>query len=472
MRVEVIKIDQDSNQFVSPSAEALICVECEGTALGFKLNVSSSAPKDAAERILRRMMRDSPKGQTELATYVYATTIWIVASPDVTRALSAAFSVAGCMTIHARAIDLPSPFSWASRHATARPAVSCSNRRLRVLIVDDSASVRKLLESVLAQDPALEVVGSIEHPRLVEKAVQDLRPDVVTLDIHMPEMNGVELLKLLLSKRSLPVVMISSLSLTEGGLVLDALEAGAVDYVQKPSFAEIATLAPIICEKVRKAASARVHVALKKEPTKTSARVIRGYAPGALIAIGASTGGTEALKTVLTAMPFNIPPILIVQHIPAIFSRAFADRMNDLSEIEVREAKDGDEVLPSLALVAPGGTQMRVQSYGGKLRVVIDDSPPVNRHKPSVDALFDSIADLKLPNIAAAILTGMGADGAKGLLRLREGGAKTVAQDEATCVVYGMPRAAALIGAAEKVAPLDDIAALLLEYCVPKQSAA
>jgi two-component system, chemotaxis family, protein-glutamate methylesterase/glutaminase len=359
----------------------------------------------------------------------------------------------------------------ASALAPVRPeSKAAPAARKKVLVIDDSETIRKLLTNIFALDPQVECVGTIDRPSLAEEAIERLKPDVITLDIHMPEMSGVDLLKRILPKHRIPVVMISSLAKEEGTLVLEALEAGAVDYIQKPHLSEMAVVAPVICEKVRQAAQAQVRGA-RPAPRKTAVKI---PAPeevdtSYLIAIGSSTGGTEALKEVLTGLPAKIPPIVIVQHIPAVFSKAFADRMNGICPFEVKEAEEGDIVQPSRVLIAPGGRQMKLRSRSGSLRVHLTDDPPVNRHRPSVDYLFDSIAQLKLPKVTGAILTGMGADGAKGLLNLKNAGASTIAQDEATSVVFGMPREALQIGAAEKAVPLQEVAAELLVRCALKE---
>lgn len=337
-----------------------------------------------------------------------------------------------------------------------------ANKKTRVLVVDDSETIRKLLSQVFSSDPQIECVGTIDNPLNVLAAIDRLSPDVITLDIHMPQMDGVTLLKRILETRSLPAVMISALSREEGGAVLDALEAGAVDYIQKPSLSELPTLAPLICEKIKNARAARVH----RPRAHTGQALPFSSAPfdtNYLIAIGSSTGGTEALKHVLTGLPAEIPPIVIVQHIPPVFSKAFAERMNNLCPFEVKEAENGDLVVPGKVFIAPGGMQMRVKAVGADLKIVVEDTPPVNRHKPSVDVLFDSVEQLKRSKVVAGILTGMGGDGARGLLALRKQGAATFAQDEATSVVYGMPREAARLGAAQKILPLDQVAGFLAQ---------
>lgn len=350
-----------------------------------------------------------------------------------------------------------------------------ADSKTKVLIVDDSKTIRNLLEKILGAEPTIEIVGSVERPSLVEAAIQKNRPDVITLDIHMPEMDGVALLKKLLPKHPIPTVMISSISMEEGPMVLSALEAGAVDYIQKPTFDQIATVAPLIVEKVKSAASAKVHVPtprvsgpLAPKRAKSSVKTQFDLREESLVAIGSSTGGTEALRQVLTQLPSEIPPIVIVQHIPPVFSKAFANRMNELCPFEVKEAEDGDAVVPNRVLIAPGGTQMSlVRSGQGFIAKVDPSAGPVNRHKPSVDVLFDSVAQLVGARAIGVILTGMGADGAQGLLRMREKGARTVGQDEASCVVYGMPQAAFKIGAVEEQLSLGRIADGIMKHVKP-----
>ncbi len=356
---------------------------------------------------------------------------------------------------------------------TAAPARAPG--KTRVLVIDDSDTICKLLSRIVAEDPELECVGTVSRPSQAQAAVAQLKPDVITMDIHMPEMDGVALLKQLLPLHQIPVVMISSLNREEGGAVLDALDAGAVDYIQKPTLDRLAETAPMIREKIKMARGARVnHGSARRRPNATVLSQFRSQIDQSqLILIGSSTGGTEALRQVLTALPDGVPPILIVQHIPPVFSAAFAERMNQLCKFKVREAQDGDRVTPDLCLIAPGGKQMKVKRHAdGDLRVVIEDSPPVNRHKPSVDYLFSSVAELKPRKMIGAILTGMGADGAKGLLELKKLGAHTIAQDEATSVVFGMPREAIKLGAADEVLPLDKIAERILVAAKKKSAAA
>lgn len=354
-------------------------------------------------------------------------------------------------------------------------------RKIRVLIVDDSRTIRQILRRIVELSPNLEVAGEVDRPSAVEKAIEELKPDVMTLDIKMPEMTGVELLRKMLPKRFVPTIMISSLSIDEGDEVLNALELGAVDYIQKPSASEIATLTPVIHECLIGAAQVKKRprsarsgntksgsgLAAKSmtssSPARsTSAPIRRGATGPRLLAIGASTGGTEAIKSIFTCLPADIPPIAVVQHIPPHFSAAFAKRLNELCPFEVREAKDGDEFLPGLALIAPGGLHLEVVKEGSRLLARVFDGEPVNRFKPSVDVLFNSVAKVIGGQATGVLLTGMGSDGAKGLLQLKKQGAFTIAQDEESCVVYGMPRAAIEMGAATLVKSLEEMAGTIL----------
>jgi two-component system chemotaxis response regulator CheB len=333
------------------------------------------------------------------------------------------------------------------------------SRKRKILIVDDSVTIRKLLRQIFSRDPELEVVAEAGLPSQVEGLIKTHRPDVITLDIGLPEMNGVELLQKYLPAYSIPTVMISALSQSESPLVLKSLESGAVDYIQKPVHEQLSELAPLIIEKVKTASHARV----RRYRGRVANTALGNLRTDVLVAIGSSTGGTEAVCDVLSCLPKNIPPIVITQHIPAVFSAAFAKRLNDFCPFEVREAKDGDHLVPGLALIAPGGLQMGVEKRGGNLRVYVRDDAPVNRHKPSVDYLFDSVVKAVGEKAIGVILTGMGADGAKGLARMRAAGAFTIGQDEATCVVYGMPRAAMKEDAVVEQLPLEQIGPRLIE---------
>lgn len=338
--------------------------------------------------------------------------------------------------------------------------------RKKVLIVDDSKTIRQLLSKILSADPELEVVGAADRPSVAEKMMQELKPDVITLDIHMPEMDGVTFLEKYLPIFRIPTIMITSISMEEGNYVLHALEAGAVDYIQKPSFEVLNKLAPLIQEKVKMAA----HISVKKigrDPVQHRRLIHRGKANLThLVAVGSSTGGTEALRNFLGKLPQEIPPIVIVQHIPPVFSKAFANRMASLCPFEVKEAEDGDEARPNRVLIAPGGLQMEVVRSKGDsgFKVRVYEAEPVNRHKPSVDVLFNSVAKEVGKSAIGIILTGMGKDGAAGMLKMKQAGARTIAQDEASCVVFGMPKEAIKLGAAETVQPLDKIPETLVSW--------
>jgi two-component system chemotaxis response regulator CheB len=341
---------------------------------------------------------------------------------------------------------------------------AAERRRLKVLVVDDSTSIRNLLKKMVEEESDLEVVATAERPSEVEALIQQYRPDVITLDIHMPEEDGVSLLKRLFPKYRVPTIMVTAISLQEGRKVFEALESGAVDYVQKPDFKEIRAMGSILREKIRMASQAKV---VNHQPTVAAAPRVSANArmdPNSIIVIGSSTGGTEALKVLLTGLPAAIPPILIVQHIPPVFSKAFADRMNQLCPFEVLEGNEaGMEIRPGRVIVAAGGTQMGVRKVGPGYRITVDPAAdPVNRHKPSVDYLFDSIKDQYSGKRVGVILTGMGADGAKGMKSLKERGWRTIAQDEASSVVFGMPKEAIRLGGVDDTLALPRIAARLV----------
>ncbi|MBI2516389.1 MAG: chemotaxis response regulator protein-glutamate methylesterase [Opitutae bacterium] len=347
-------------------------------------------------------------------------------------------------------------------------------RRIRVLIVDDSAVVRKLASEALASDPEIEVVGTAVDPYVARDRLRELNPDVLTLDLEMPRMDGLTFLRLLMERKPMPVVVMSSLTQRGSDYAFEALRLGAVDFLGKPSGSySFGDLGPQLIAKVKAAALARVRPAqvvppasATRPPPASSATRARGLHPRSVILLGASTGGTEALRDVLTHLPDDLPGIAIVQHIPATFSKAFADRLNTLCALEVREAVDGDRLLPGLALVAPGNFHLLLQWSGDGYHVRVTGGPPVWHQRPAVDLLFKSAADCGAgPHAIAGILTGMGKDGAEGLLRLREKGAVTFAQDEATSVVYGMPKAAWENGAAQAQFPLERIAPYLIGRC-------
>jgi two-component system chemotaxis response regulator CheB len=348
------------------------------------------------------------------------------------------------------------------------------NRPIGVLIVDDSASVRQAMAAVIGEAPDLEVIGAARDPVQAAEAIRRRVPDVITLDVEMPRMDGITFLRRLMAQRPVPVIVCSSLVGAGTRTLMDALEAGAVDVVQKPqlgtrAFFEESALR--IQDAVRAAARARLGPARQARPEPREPEPPRRAAPAAgalakttqcVIAVGASTGGTEALRRLVEAMPPYAPPILIVQHMPERFTRAFAERLDTLAPISVAEAEDGMSVLRGRALIAPGNRHMTLRRSGASYYVAVADGPLVNRHRPSADVLFDSVARVAGGNAIGAILTGMGADGARGLKAMREAGALTIGQDEASCVVYGMPREALKIGAVARELPLEEIAPFLL----------
>ena len=341
---------------------------------------------------------------------------------------------------------------------------------VKVLIVDDSALIRQLLTEILSQDRNIQVVGAAPDPFIARDKIKQLQPDVLTLDVEMPRMDGLQFLSNLMRLHPMPVVMISSLTQAGADVTLRALELGAIDFVAKPKIDVARGLeqyADEICQKVKDAAVANI-ITLPPRPINKTLRAPSGVGmtyrtTDRMIAIGASAGGTEALRVVLEQMPADSPAIVITQHIPAEFSGPFAERLNRHSAMVVMEAKDGDPILAGHAYVAPGGRHLEVRKDGARWRCKITDDPPVNRHRPAVDVMFQSVIKAVGKNSVAAILTGMGDDGARGLLALREIGVHTVVQDEATSVVWGMPGQAFKIGAACEVLPLDKIAPRLLE---------
>lgn len=344
-------------------------------------------------------------------------------------------------------------------------------KKIRVLVIDDSALMRKLLTDLLNADPGIEVVDAVPDPLVARDRIKQLNPDVLTLDVEMPRMDGLTFLRNLMRLRPMPVVMVSTLTEHGAGVTLEALEIGAVDFIGKPRVDIVDGMAACAAElvaKVKAAARARVgtlHHAVAapgapatKAPLPGPGRVI---GEERIIAIGASTGGTEAVKDVLLGLRPDCPGVVIAQHIPPVFSQSFAQRLDQVTPLRVCEARDGQRVLPGHAFVAPGDRHLVVVKDGAGYRCRLDDGPPVNRHKPSVDVLFDSVAACAGANAIGAILTGMGQDGARGLKRLQEAGAPTIAQDQETSVVWGMPGSAAELGAADAVLPLGRIAAEL-----------
>lgn len=369
-----------------------------------------------------------------------------------------------------RAVSIATPVKNATPARTELPKSipsADSSKVVTVLIVDDSKAMRMVLRKILETSPRLRVIGEAGLPSEALAFLEKQRPDVLTLDIQMPEMSGVELFKKISKLYKIPAVMVSALGMNEGHEVMDALEAGAFDYFQKPEGSEIQAQAPVLHEKVIQAALSSTRVRSGGGERRGSVSKSTGGAPLAkmdILAIGSSTGGTEAVRCIFEALPADIPPIVVVQHIPPFFSAAFAERLDKLCKFEVREAKEGDELRRGLALIAPGGLHLEVARSGRKFVAKITDAPPVNRFRPSVDVLYRSVVrefGKDMSRVTGIILTGMGNDGAQGLLELRKAGARTIGQDEDSSVVYGMPRAAAEIGAVEEVSPLDEIALLL-----------
>jgi two-component system chemotaxis response regulator CheB len=346
-----------------------------------------------------------------------------------------------------------------------------AKKRIKVLIVDDSALVRRMLTEMLSSDASITVLGAAHDAYDAREKIKALNPDVLTLDVEMPRMDGVTFLRNLMRLRPMPVIMVSSLTEKGAEVTLDALSIGAVDYLPKPKIDLAATLADYkeeLIAKVKAAASARLRattttsasadaVLAKRDPLRQLRTTER------IIAIGASTGGTEAIKEVLIRLPPDTPGIVITQHIPKLFSGAFARRMDACCQVSVCEAEDGQQILRGHAYVAPGDMHLLLVRDGARYVCRLDDGPPVNRHKPSVDVLFRSVAQQAGRNAIGVILTGMGKDGALGLKEMRDAGARTVAQDEATSIVWGMPGEAVAVGGAADVLPLGDIWSRVLQ---------
>ncbi|MBL8488245.1 MAG: chemotaxis response regulator protein-glutamate methylesterase [Rhodocyclaceae bacterium] len=343
---------------------------------------------------------------------------------------------------------------------------------IKVLVVDDSALMRALLTEIINGAPDLEVVGAAPDAMAAREMVKTLNPDVMTLDVEMPRMDGLEFLSRVMRLRPMPVVMISSFTDRGSEVTLQALELGAVDYIPKPRAESVAVFqnsAEEIREKIRAACGARVRAlpvraATPPQPPRVpaSSGLSTAGMAGRLIAIGASTGGTEAIREVLEALPPDIPGVVIVQHMPESFTPSFAKRLDSASRLTVVEARGGERVLPGHAYLAPGHSHLLVRREGTGYVTELSKAEPVNRHRPAVDVLFQAVAAHAGANAIGVILTGMGKDGAQGLLEMRQRGAWTIGQDESTCVVYGMPREAARVGALDDVAPLGDVAARIV----------
>lgn len=340
--------------------------------------------------------------------------------------------------------------------------------KTRVLIIDDSALVRSLLTEIINREPDMEAIGAAPDPLAAREMIRSLNPDVLTLDVEMPKMDGLDFLERLMRLRPMPVVMVSTLTERGAEVTLRALELGAVDFVAKPRIgiaSGMQELARDITDRIRAAAQAKLHrragapqAPAPEGQAKARPASYSRLSTEKLIAIGASTGGTEAIREVLTRLPADCPAVLITQHMPPGFTRSFAQRLDSLCRITVSEAEDGERVLPGHAYIAPGGRHMRLARSGSNYVAAIDDGEPVNRHRPSVDVLFRSVAANAGPNALGVMLTGMGKDGAVAMLEMKRAGSFTIAQDEASCIVFGMPKEAIALGAVDEVLPVTRIA--------------
>ncbi|WP_046060666.1 protein-glutamate methylesterase/protein-glutamine glutaminase [Paracidovorax citrulli] len=351
------------------------------------------------------------------------------------------------------------------------------SRKIRVIVVDDSALVRSLLSEIINRQHDMECIGTANDPLIAREMIREMNPDVITLDVEMPRMDGIDFLGRLMRLRPMPVVMISTLTERGAEVTMKALELGAVDFVAKPRVglsSGLNELATQIVDKIRVAAVAQVRRAPAPRPAENAAQpgAAAPIAPAAtllgrlstekLICIGASTGGTEAIREVLVQMPADSPAIVITQHMPPGFTTSFAARLNGLCQITVKEAVNGERILPGHAYIAPGGKQFHVARSGANYVAVVDDGPPVNRHKPSVEVLFKSAAAVVGKNAFGVMLTGMGNDGAAAMREMKDAGSYNYVQDEASCIVFGMPREAIAHGAADEVLPLTQIAPALI----------
>jgi two-component system chemotaxis response regulator CheB len=348
-----------------------------------------------------------------------------------------------------------------------------SDKKIKVLCVDDSALIRSLMTEIINSQPDMTVVATAPDPLVARDLIKQLNPDVLTLDVEMPRMDGLDFLEKLMRLRPMPVLMVSSLTERGSEITLRALELGAVDFVTKPRLGireGLLEYTDLIADKIRAAARARLKVA-RQPGADAAAGAGAALAPmlrspllstEKLIIIGASTGGTEAIKEVLQPLPPDCPGIMIAQHMPPGFTRSFAQRLDGLCRITVKEAEHGERVLPGHAYIAPGGFHLSLARSGANYVAHLDQEEPVNRHRPSIDVLFDSVAKHAGKNAIGVILTGMGRDGAAGLLRMRQAGAYTLAQDETSCVVFGMPREAIAMGAANEIAGIDEMSQRLM----------
>lgn len=341
------------------------------------------------------------------------------------------------------------------------------NTNVRVLVVDDSAIVRKILSQELNRHSGIEIVGTAPDPYIARDKIVAVNPDVLTLDVEMPRMDGITFLRKLMKHRPMPVIVLSSLTPEGGRTAMEALEAGAVEVMCKPggSFS-VGDVCNTLVEKIKAASRARIdrRPAAPARSAGTPQRLSMTETTNKIFAIGASTGGVQALTCVLASLPANAPGTVVVQHMPAHFTTSFAQRLNCECAVNVKEAEDGDRVVTGRVLIAPGGLHMLLQRSGANYYVALRDGPPVCRQKPSVEVLFNSVAKYAGSNAVGAILTGMGDDGATGLANMRQAGAHTMAQDEQTCVVFGMPKEAIARGGAEKIVPLGRVAETLIGF--------
>jgi len=343
------------------------------------------------------------------------------------------------------------------------------SRKITVVCIDDSALIRQVMAEIINAEPDLQVVGTAADPLVARDLIKAVNPDVLTLDVEMPRMDGLEFLEKLMRLRPMPVVMVSSLTERGSDAAMRALELGAVDFVTKPRLGMrdgLLQYAQEITDKIRAASCARLRARSPAAGAAAGEPLLRAplLSTEKLIAVGASTGGTEAIRELLQPLPPDCPAVLVAQHMPPGFTRSFAQRLDGLCRIHVKEAEHGERVLPGFAYIAPGGWHMALGRSGANYVVHLNQDAAVNRHRPSIDVLFDSVARSAGLNAVGVILTGMGRDGAAGLLRMRQAGAHTLAQDEASCVVFGMPREAIALGAAAAVHPLEDMAHAVLAH--------
>lgn len=352
--------------------------------------------------------------------------------------------------------------------------------KIKVLVIDDSALIRSLLTEIINSQRDMEVVGTAPDPLIAREMIKQLNPDVLTLDVEMPKMDGLDFLEKLMRLRPMPVVMVSTLTERGSEITMRALELGAIDFVTKPKMSisdGMREYTDLIADKIRAASQARIASLPRHSASST------GNAPPVplrnplissekLLIIGASTGGTEAIKSFLLQMPSDCPGILITQHMPAGFTKSFANRLNSLCQISVKEAEGGERILPGHAYIAPGDKHLLLARSGANYVTQLSDEPPVNRHKPSVDVLFDSAATFAGKNVIGVILTGMGKDGAVGMAQMKNAGAYNFAQNEESCVVYGMPKEAVAHGGVDEVAHLNDLPKLVLNYLMANSARA